>query len=132
MHVYIFMRNGSEFKCNAQSHPLLTAATASTQHCIIEISDEDCEDDSEEDIEKDMNLNVTPPRPNDPRFIYSLDKNDYKYKVNIPIDFTRNHAGVERTRLYVYSTEKRTCWRYEYIPRNNVRGVIKKARIESA
>ncbi|KAF2302884.1 hypothetical protein GH714_010122 [Hevea brasiliensis] len=57
-----------------------------------EDSEEDSKDDSEEDSEEDseddskdenlaMNLNVIPPKPNDPRFIYGLDKNDFKYKV---------------------------------------------------
>ncbi|XP_057997939.1 uncharacterized protein LOC131176942 [Hevea brasiliensis] len=177
MHVYIFMRNGLEFKCNARPHPLFTAATASTQYGIIEISNEDSEDDSEEDIKEDseedneedseedsedeseedsdedseddseedneedseddseednlaMNMNVILPTQNEPRFIYGLDKNYFKYKVNISIDFARNHVGVERKRLYIYSTEKRTYWRCEYVPRNNARGVMKKARIE--
>ncbi|KAF2294757.1 hypothetical protein GH714_016356 [Hevea brasiliensis] len=135
MHVYIFMRNWSEFKCNAQSHPLLTAATASTQHCIIEISYEDSEDDSEEDIEKDSEEDSEKTVKKIVRMIVRKTvKKIVRMRIfpNIPIDFTRNHAGVERTRLYVYSTEKRTYWRYEYVPRNNARGVMKKAKIESA
>ncbi|KAF2295729.1 hypothetical protein GH714_033749 [Hevea brasiliensis] len=68
-----------------------------------EDSDEDSEDDSEEDNEEDseddMNMNVILPTQNDPRFIYGLDKNYFKYKVNISIDFARNHVTVERKRL---------------------------------
>ncbi|KAF2290358.1 hypothetical protein GH714_012109 [Hevea brasiliensis] len=146
MDVSMFIRNECDTKYKDAPLPLVNAIIDEPQHDVIEISNdegyvEDSEEDSDEDREEesdkdsedwhlDIHLYVTPPKLEDQRFIYGLNKYDYKCKMNIPIELIRNHVRSVRKRLYVYVIRKQTCWWSEYVPRNNARGVMKKGRLK--